>query len=181
MFDIQPLFNQKVHILLFRASVELDQILWVNLITVENYINLWISHIVHTTVIKVGEAGILGGRPAVHGMADRVLSDEHPGQEHCLVGWLACKYWRGESVSLQGGVVLPRGVTELTGVFGVPGKVAAFAIDIAMASCQPPVKVKCTYSLYVAVSCAVKQHSLLNIQCALDLSQLCFLPAEEFP
>lgn len=53
---------------------------------------------------------------------------------------------------------------------------STFAIDIAMASCEPPVKVKCTYSLYVAVSCAMKQHSLLNIQCALDFSQLCFLP-----
>lgn len=53
---------------------------------------------------------------------------------------------------------------------------STFAIDIAMASCQPPVKVKRTYSLYVAVSCAVKQHSLLNIQSALDFSQPCFLP-----
>lgn len=142
-------------------------------------------------------------------MTDRVFSNQHSGQKHGLVGWLTSKYWRGESVSLQGGVVLPRGVTEFTGVLGIPGKVApcrkeklykmlkirqkkcselfhdvhehntegsTFAIDIAMASCQPPVKVKCTYSLYVAVSRAVKQHSLLNIQCALDFSQLCFLP-----
>lgn len=101
--------------------------------------------------------------------------------------------------------MFPCGVTEFTGVFGIAGKVApcrkdnksatlkqpnrglakcfvmqhqksTFAIDIAMASREPPVKVKCTYSLYVAVSRAVEQHSLLNIQCSLDFSQLCFLP-----
>lgn len=51
--------KRKVHISWFQASVELDQILWINLIAVKNDINLWIGHIVHTTVIKVGEAGIL--------------------------------------------------------------------------------------------------------------------------
>lgn len=158
------------------ASVELNQILWVNLIAVKNDINLWIGHVVHTTVVKAGEAGVLGGRPAVHGMTDCVFSDKNSGQEHGLVGRLTSKYWRGEAVSLQGGVVLPCGVTEFTGVFSIPGKVAPFPIDIAMASCEPPVKVKSTYSLYVTVSCAMKQHSLLNIQCALDFSQLCFLP-----
>lgn len=109
---------------MFQLSVELNQILWVNLIAVKNDINLWIGQIVHTTIIKVGEAGILGGRSAVHGMADCVFSDKHSGQEHGLVGRLASEYWRGESVSLQGGVVLPCGVTEITGIFGIPGKVA---------------------------------------------------------
>lgn len=107
-----------------QASVKLDQILWVNLIAVKNDINLWIGHIVHTTVIKVGEAGILRGRSAVHGMTHCVFPDKHSGQEHGFVGRLASKYRWCESVSLQGGVVLPCGVTELTGVFGVPGKVA---------------------------------------------------------
>lgn len=107
-----------------QASVKLDQILWVNLIAVKNDINLWIGHIVHTTVIKVGEAGILRGRSAVHRMTHCVFPNKHSGQEHGFVGWLASKYRWCESVSLQGGVVLPCGVTELTGVFGVPGKVA---------------------------------------------------------
>lgn len=84
-------------------------------------------------------------------------------------------------MSLQCGAVLPCSVTEFTRIFGIPGKVAPFAIDIAMASCQPPVKVKSTYSLYIAVSCAMKEHSLLNIKCAFDFSELCFLPAEELP
>lgn len=202
--------KKKVHIFLSLASVELNQILWINLIAVKNDINLWIGHIVHTAVVKVSEAGVLRRWSAVHRMADCVFPDEHSGQEHGLVGRLAGKYRRGESVSLQGGVVLPRGVTELTRVLGIPGEVApcrerqvewdvkiqtkwsavnlfmmlhhnntegsTFAIDIAMAPSEPPVKVKCTYSLYVAVSCAMKQHSLLNIQCALDFSQLCFLP-----
>lgn len=207
-FHVWDPVSKKRYISSCSPSVELNQILWVNLIAVKNYINLWIGHIIHTTVIKVGEAGILGGWSAVHRMTDCVFSNKHSGQEHGFIRWLTSKYWWGESMSLQGGVVLPRGVTEFTGVFGIPGKVApwkrelwekllkpyttnvmncfmllhhntegsTFAIDIAMASCQPPVKVKCTYSLYVAVSCAMKQHSLLNIQCALDFSQLCFLP-----
>lgn len=105
-------------------SVELNQILWVNLIAVKNYVDLWIGHIIHATVIKVGEAGILGGWSAVHGMTDCVFSNKHSGQEHGLIRWLTSKYWRCESMSLQGSVVLPRGVTEFTGVFGIPGKVA---------------------------------------------------------
>lgn len=124
MFQIQPLLKTKVHISLFQASVKLNQILRVNLIAVKNDINLWIGHVVHATVIKVGEAGVLGGWSAVHGMTDCVLSDKHSGQEHRFVGRLTSKYWWGESVSLQGGVVLPCGLTEFTGVFGVPGKVA---------------------------------------------------------
>lgn len=56
---------------------------------------------------------------------------------------------------------------------------STFAIDITMASCQPPVKVKSTYSLYVAVSCAMKEHSLLNIKCAFDFSELSFLPLNQ--
>lgn len=106
------------------ASVELNQIFWVNLIAVKNHINLWIGHVVHAAVVKVGEAGILGRRSAVHRMTNRVLPNKHSGQEHGLIGRLAGKYWWGESVSLQGGVVLPRGVTEFTGIFGVPGEIA---------------------------------------------------------
>lgn len=116
--------EEKVHIFSSLASVELNQILWVNLIAVKNDINLWIGHIVHTAVVKVSEAGVLRRRSAVHRMADCVFSNEHSGQEHGLVGRLAGKYRRGESVSLQGGVVLPCGVTELTRVLGIPGEVA---------------------------------------------------------
>lgn len=123
-FHVWDPAKTNVRIPSFQASVKLNQILWVNLIAVKNYINLWIGHIVHATVIKVGEAGILGGWSAVHGMTDCVFPNKHSGQEHGFVGRLTSKYWWGESVSLQGGVVLPCGVTELTGVFGVPGKVA---------------------------------------------------------
>lgn len=163
------------------ASVEFNQILGVNLVAVENDVDLWVGHVVHATVIKVGEAGVLGGRSAVHWVADCVLPHQHSGQEHSLIRGLTGKDRWCESVSLQGGVVFPCGVTEFTGVFGIPGKVAPFAIDIAMAPRKPPVKVKSTYSLYVAVSRAVEQHSLLDIQCSLDFSQLCFFPAEELP
>lgn len=53
-----------------------------------------------------------------------------------------------------------------------------FAVDVAVASRQPPVKIKCAYCLNVAVPGAVEQHSLLNVQCALHFSQLGFLPNE---
>lgn len=127
MFEIQPMEKggkNVQHILPFQASVELNQILGINLIAVKNDINLWVGHVVHAAVVEVGEAGVLGGRPAVHGVAHGVLPDKHSGQEHGLVGGLASEYGRGESMSLQGGVVLARGVTEFAGVFGIPGKVA---------------------------------------------------------
>lgn len=162
-------------------SVELDQILWVNLIAVKDDVDLRIGHVIHTTVVKVGEAGILGWRPAVHRMTHCVFSNEHSGEEHGLIRWLTREYWRRESVSVQRVVVFPCGVTEFAGVFGIPSKVAPFAIDVTVASCQPPVKVKRTYSLYVAVSGAMKQHPLLYVQSSLDFSQLGFFSAEEFP
>lgn len=82
------------------SSVEFNQILWINLIAVKNDINLWIGHVVHAAVVKVSEAGVLGGGSAVHGMAHRVLADEYSGQEHGLKMRLAGKYRRRESVSL---------------------------------------------------------------------------------
>lgn len=106
-------------------SVKLNQILGVNLIAVEDDVDLWVSHVVHAAVVEVGEAGVLGGRPAVHGVAHRVLAHQHPGQEHGFVGRLAGEYGRGQPVSLQGGAVLPRSVTELAGVLGISGKVAS--------------------------------------------------------
>lgn len=102
-------------------------------------------------------------------------------------------------MSLQGDVVLSRGVTEFTGVFGIPGKIApcsrtmeltafvmphqkregfTFAVHAAVAPREPPVKVKSAYSLNVTVSCSVEQHSLLDVQRALDLLQLSLLPEE---
>lgn len=105
-------------------SVELNQILWVDLIAVEYNVYLWVGHIVHTAVVKVGEASVLGRRPAVHGMTDCVFADKHSGQEHGLIGRLVGKYRRSESVPLQGGVVFPGCVAELTGIFGIPGEVA---------------------------------------------------------
>lgn len=53
-----------------------------------------------------------------------------------------------------------------------------FAVDVAVASRQPPVKVEGAYRLYVTVPGAVEQHSLLDVQCALHFSQLGFLPKE---
>lgn len=183
----------------FRASVKLDHVLGIDLVAVEDDVNLWIGHVVHAAVVEAGEAGVLGGRSAVHGVPHRVLPHQNSGQEHGFVGRLAGKDGRGQPVSLQGDVVLPRGVTEFTGVFGVPGKIApcsrtmeltafvmsrqkregfTFAVHAAVAPCEPPVEVKSAYSLNVTVSCSVEEHSLLDVQRALDLLQLRLLPEE---
>lgn len=116
----------------FRASVKLDHVLGIDLVAVEDDVNLWIGHVVHAAVVEAGEAGVLGGRSAVHGVPHRVLPHQNSGQEHGLVGRLAGKDGRGQPVSLQGDVVLPRGVTEFTGVFGVPGKIAPCSRTIAL-------------------------------------------------
>lgn len=183
----------------FRASVKLDHVLGIDLVAVEDDVNLWIGHVVHAAVVEAGEAGVLGGRSAVHGVPHRVLPHQNSGQEHGFVGRLAGKDGRGQPVSLQGDVVLPRGVTEFTGVFGVPGKIApcsgtmvlaafvmsrqkregfTFAVHAAVAPREPPVEVKSAYSLNVTVSCSVEEHSLLDVQRALDLLQLRLLPEE---
>lgn len=83
-----------------RMSVELNDVFRVYLIAVENHKYLWVGQVVHTAVIEVDEAGILGGRSAVQRVSNSELSHQHSGQEHCLVGRLAGKYWRSESVSL---------------------------------------------------------------------------------
>lgn len=106
-------------------SVELNQILRVNLIAVEDDVDLGVGHVVNAAVVEVGEAGVFGGRPAVYRVAHCVIADQHPGQEHGLVGRLTGENGRGSSVSLQGGAVLPCGVTEFTGVLGISGKVAS--------------------------------------------------------
>lgn len=95
IYTVGILLLFKTTVCALRVSVKLNQILGVNLIAVENDVDLWVGHVVHAAVVKVGEAGILGGRPAVHGVAHRVLPDEHSGQEHGFVGRLAGKYGRG--------------------------------------------------------------------------------------
>lgn len=109
------------------ASVKLDHVLGIDLIAVEDDVNLWVGHVVHAAVVEAGEAGVLGGRPAVHVMAYRVLPHQNSGQEHGFVGRLVGEDGGRQPVFLQGDVVLPRRVTEFTGVFGVPGKIASWS------------------------------------------------------
>ena len=61
------------------ASVKLNHILGIDLIAVKDDVNLWIGHVVHAAVVEAGEAGVLGGRPAVHVMAYRVLPHQNSG------------------------------------------------------------------------------------------------------
>ena len=107
-----------------RRSVELEEVLGVDLVAVEDDVDLGVAHVVHAAVVEVREAGVLGGRPAVHGVSSRVLAHQHARQEHGLEGRLAGEDGRGQAVALQRGVVLPRRQAELTRVFGVPGEVA---------------------------------------------------------
>lgn len=106
------------------ASVKLDHILRIDLIAVKDNVNLWIGNVVHAAVVEAGEAGVLGGWSAVHVMPYRVLPHQDSGQEHGFVGRLAGEDGRGQPVFLQGDVVLPGGVTEFTGIFGVPSEIA---------------------------------------------------------
>lgn len=114
------------------ASVKLDHILGIDLIAVEDDINLWIGHVVHAAVVEAGEAGVLGGWPAVHVMPYRVLPHQNSGQEHGFVGRLAGEDGRGQPVFLQGDVVLPRSVTKFTGVFGIAGEIASCSRTIEL-------------------------------------------------
>lgn len=123
-FFSSPISTNQICSSTLSSSIELDQILWVDLIAVKYNVYLWVGHIVHAAVVEVGEASILGGRPAVHGMTDRVFANKHSGEEHGFVGRLVGKYRRSESVPLQGGVVFPGCVAEFTGIFGVSGEVA---------------------------------------------------------
>lgn len=114
------------------ASVKLDHVLGIDLVAVEDDVNLWIGHVVHAAVVEAGEAGVLGGRSAVHVMPYRVLPHQNSGQEHGFVGRLAGEDGRGQPVFLQGDVVLPRGVTEFTGVFGIPSEIASCSRTIEL-------------------------------------------------
>lgn len=116
----------------FRPSVKLDHVLGIDLIAVKDDVNLWVGHVVHAAVVEAGEAGVFGGRSAVHVMPHRVLPHQNSGQEHSFVGRLAGEDGRGQPVLLQGDVVLPRGVAEFTGVFGVPGEIASCSRTITL-------------------------------------------------
>lgn len=61
------------------------------------------------------------------------------------------------------------------------GSLESFAIDVAVASCETPVKVVCAYGLYVTVTSSMKKHLLFNVYNMFYLSQLGLFPAEKFP
>jgi len=106
-------------------SVELDQVLGVDLVAVEHHVDLGAAHVVHAAVVEVREAGVLGGRAAVHGVPGGVLAHQHAGQEHGAVRRLAGEHGRRrQAVPLQCVAVLARRQAELAGVLGVPGEVA---------------------------------------------------------
>lgn len=136
-------------------SVKLDHVLGIDLIAVEDDVNLWVGHVVHAAVVEAGEAGVFGGRSAVHVMPHRVLPHQDPGQEHGFVGRLAGEDGRGQPVFLQGDVVLPRGVAEFTGVFGVPGEIASCSRTIALtasAKLRQEKKKRFTFAVDAAVA-----------------------------
>lgn len=120
--------------------------------------------------IWVGRVHVSAGWCCASPWCDRIYWNIwHPGQSSFLWGWNM--KWNVELKTANKKVRQSVSWCEIT-----TQDRSTFAKDIAMAPCQAPVKVKCTYSLYVAVSGAVKQHSLLNVHRALDFSQLCFLP-----
>lgn len=105
--------------------VKVYQILGIDLVGIKHHKDPGVPGVIHTAVIQVHIAPVFGRGSHVLGISVYVISNEHSGKKHRLLGFKQTPLWKAHAMNLKCIPVLYVIFAETTGVSSISSKIGS--------------------------------------------------------